>query len=285
MKRLMIICILAVNIVVIWTITSHLSYANRVDRYFDILNDDQIRIYNQAGYTIDEQSLIENIPGIKTAEFDNRNLFPYFIQDYGEQTNIVMHGITIDPGSNVQSNLTFIAGQPVTKEYQVVINQHLAAVMIKLGVATDIDSLVGQELVKGLTISGVVDIPRTSCTKNYVVNYDYVLNKPQNDYSYGCANSFLLLNRGKEFSTELTESELEQYGGKFNQYGFIEVEPNQKSQVVSALQRIDQKQLILTNDSSIGNNRESTVTWLLIILLAICLELIVLVPIIKNARS
>lgn len=220
MQKKIILNIIVVNLFIAIMAWVGIDYSNRVSSEFATLNDNQIRVFNYKGFTLEQMKAIDLIDGVSQSIFDNRNIFPYYSIDVNEDM-INARGISIEEDNQFQKQLEYIAGSYITDEYQVVITQSLADALIAGQIADDYQQLIDEELVTGLEIVGVTPDLKSTVAYNYTSN---ITEGDDRDSPYtvrthtNLSNGFLIFNRGKE--TEM-EQEILNYNDwvHMNSYG------------------------------------------------------------------
>lgn len=202
MQKKIIISFIAVNMFILVFALLRIDFGQTVTTSLSRLDDNQIRVYNKYGFTLEQMKQIEMMDGIDQVTFDNRNIFPRFEIEL-ESILVNARGISIDEGNKTIRDLDYIAGTFPTEEYQVIVAQSLADVLVEGFELSNLDQLIGHEFVKGLTIVGVYE--DTKDTTVEVVGEGYT---PQDDGSftktrtYTFENSFMLFNRGREIDKD-----------------------------------------------------------------------------------
>lgn len=331
MQKKVIISVVTINLFIILMAFILMSDENKIESQMNNLNDNQIRIYNKVGITLDQMKTIKNIDGVETANFNNRNIFPTYTITKENNSMVSVTGMTIESDNEYQKNLDYIAGSYLTEKYQVVITKSLADELIAGGTAKDYNSLIGKEMVKGLKIVGVYPDPNyaQNKTEQYLEQIDRVDDKyivPTETYF---TNSFMMFNAGHEYNQQDTINEYNndvayayeaktndydtyvksddgydvdynksiangaknlidpatsQYGKTFNQFATINT-GDDRDAVVSSLKTIFPDAAIITADTKLGDISNTKLTWLRFIMYAISLELLILVPTIKNGKK
>lgn len=205
MKKKIILSLVIVNLLVAVTAFVGIRYSYYISGQTNFLNDNQIRMYNSKGFTLEQMSALEQMNGVDKAIFDNRNIKPSFTLE-SENGVISISGDSIEEDNQAQKDLDFIAGTYLTDIYQVIITQTLADVLIEQGLASDYQDLIGKDMVKGLEIVGVY--PDNKISNFRYINY-HVLPPTEGETEYvesgdkEIDHGFMMFNRGKEYESEL----------------------------------------------------------------------------------
>lgn len=330
MQKKVIISIVTVNVFLALMAFVLISDGNKIENQMNNLNDNQIRMYNKAGFTLEEMKAVKKLDGVDTATFNNRNIFPTYNFLTENNSQITITGMTIEPDNEYQKNIDYIAGSYLTGKYQVVITKSLADELIAEGTAKDYNSLIGKDMVNGLKIVGVYPDPNYSqVAVNYVKDNRLVVSDYVEPYAKRFTNSFMLFNAGFTYKQQdaineynntvayayenktddydtyvhsdeyyevdykksiangaknLIDPNTSQYGKTFNQFVTLNT-GDDRDAVVSSLKSIFPDAAVITADTKLGDIVDTKLTWLRFIMFAIPLELLILMPTIKNGKK
>lgn len=200
MQKKVVISIIVVNIFVLAVIAMVMSYGNKIDSQYSVLNDDQIRIYNPRGFTIEEMKAVKLLDDTSEVIFDNRNIFPTYYLEFDYGSRLTAKGISIEEDNLYQQKIDYLAGSYLTAKYQVIISQSIADILITNGYAKDYDGLIGTDFVEGLEIVGVY--PNFDSTEKRVFQKQIIPSDTESGYrevvEERVENGFMLFNRGSE---------------------------------------------------------------------------------------
>lgn len=200
MQKKIILSLITINLFVLAMAYVIVNYSSEVTSQFSTLNQNQIRIYNPRGFTIEEMEAVKLLDNVTDVTFDNRNIFPHYILDFDNGSSLEISGISIEEDNQYQKSVDYLAGSYLTSKYQVIITQSLADVLIETGLADDYQHLIGMDMVNGLEIVGVYpDMPSTkerSYNRIYEQTDDITGFIKRQDVSI--TNGFMLFNRGAE---------------------------------------------------------------------------------------
>lgn len=200
MQKKIILSLITINLFVLAMAYVVVNYSSEVTSQFSTLNENQIRIYNPRGFTIEEMKAVKLLDGVTDVTFDNRNIFPYYNLYFDNGSSLEISGISLEEDNQYQKSIDYLAGSYLTSKYQVIVTQSLADVLIENGFADDYQNLIGVDMVKGLEIVGVYrDLPST---KEWSNNRRYEQNADKTSFikiqDITVTNGFMLFNRGAE---------------------------------------------------------------------------------------
>lgn len=331
MQKKVIISVVAINVFIMLTVFVLMSDKDKIENQMNNLNDNQIRIYNEIGITLDQMEAIKNVDGVKNVTFNNRNIFPSYAITAENNSLVSITGMTIESDNEYQKKLDYIAGSYLTAKYQVVITKSLADELISEGIGSDYKSLIGKDLVNGLKIVGVYPDPNYAQIEStqYMEDTELVDNKYVVPTRKSFTNSFMLFNAGAPYdqlgpinihndriaykyeadtqdydtyvfdeerydidykksiangAKNLIDPKTTEYGKTFNQFATINTGENRDA-VVSSLKSILPDAAIVTSDTKLGDMINTKSMWLRVGLYAILLELLIIIPTIKNGKK
>lgn len=199
MQKKVLISLIIVNLFVLALVVMVVNYQQAINSQFDILNDNQIRIYNRDGFTTAEMKELEQSAGVDEVVFDNRNIFPQYSIDFPNNNYLSVTGTSLEEDNQYQQQLDYLAGTYLTDVYQTIISQSLADYLIANTSATDYQQLIGSELVNGLEIVGVY--PDLQTTEVLTSEQTWAPNQDGTGFSQQgktwIENGFMLFNRGQ----------------------------------------------------------------------------------------
>lgn len=114
-----------------------------------------------------------------------------------------------------------------------------------------------------------------------VVN-NYTDQDPSNDDATLTVNYEESMENGAE---GLIDPKSEEYGQTFNQYAFINTDEADRDNVVEQLYSMYPDAIILTSDTKYSDIKNTELFYIIFILIAVTLEALILIPIIKNGKQ
>lgn len=114
-----------------------------------------------------------------------------------------------------------------------------------------------------------------------VVN-NYTDQDPSNDDATLTVNYEESMENGAE---GLIDPKSEEYGQTFNQYAFINTDEADRDNVVEQLYSMYPDAIILTSDTKYSDIKNTELFYIIFILIAVTLESLILIPIIKNGKQ
>lgn len=118
--------------------------------------------------------------------------------------------------------------------------------------------------------------------KYEIVVNNYTDQDPSNDDDTLTVNYEESIENGAE---GLIDPESDEYGQTFNQYAFINTEETNRDIVVEQLYNMYPDAVIQTNDTKYSDIKNTGLFYVTFILIAVILEALILVPIIKNGKQ
>ncbi len=202
MQKKIILSLIAVNLYVLVFAGLRIDYGQQVTANVSRLDDNQIRMYNKLGFTLEQMEQLEKVDGIDQIVFDNRNIFPRFEIEF-DTALVSARGISIEEDNKAIRDLDYVAGTFPTEEYQVIVAQSLADILLEGFELDDIDKLIGHEFVKGLTIVGVYKDTKDTSIEEFDTSFIQEEDKSFKEVkNYNLQNSFMFFNRGTEISKD-----------------------------------------------------------------------------------
>ncbi len=156
MKKLIIICILFVNIFVLIFLKGDIKYIDNMQTQIEILNENEIRMYNKGSYKLSEVAAIDAFPEIEEITYKNFSNYRFFTIE-NKNLSVDASGLIVDSNNQFQKELTYLSGTNLKESDEVVISQVLADVLIDEGYVDDYQSLIGKKISDDLEIVGIYE--------------------------------------------------------------------------------------------------------------------------------
>lgn len=251
MQKKVILSIITINVLIGSMFLLIMQKEAEAESFFNILNSNQVRVYNPPGFKLDEMENVKKMDGVEKATFTNREIFPsyYMYIDSGLKSLSIM-GIMIESDNKYQQELDYLAGSYLTDKNQVIIDKSLADELITGGFASSYENLIGEYIGDKQEIVGVYpnsisyDLDTGyNWDSTKIVNGKYVAEKSMN-----FENSFMTFNTGEMY---YKDQQISQYN---DELVFFEYENSNK-----VVYKEDGYDYVVDYDKSVANGLEGLV--------------------------